>query len=274
MLKSGGAVLVANPRMRKALAAAVKKSAAAKSAALVIGAGATLATVVGILAVGPGQPVIATTSAAQEQSENTGVTPPESAVGAQEGAASTRAGQESPHALLAQLAVKGSAPKTGYSREQFGSAWTDDVDVQGGHNGCDTKNDVRRRDMREVEIKPGTRGCKVIGGVLYDPYTDSTAPLAKVQIDHVVALGDAWRTGAQQLSPATRTALANDPMNLLAVDGATNQAKGDKNAASWLPPNKRFRCKYVTRQIMVKSKYDLWVTEAEKEAITRVLNEC
>ena len=95
-----------------------------------------------------------------------------------------------------------------------------------------------------------------------------------MQIDHVVALGDAWVTGAQQLTPTERTTLANDPLNLLAVDGPTNSAKRDADAASWLPPNKAYRCTYVARQVAVKSRYHLWVTAAETVQIARVLAGC
>jgi len=90
----------------------------------------------------------------------------------------------------------------------------------------------------------------------------------------VVALSNAWQTGAQQLTRQKRIELANDPLELLAVDGPTNQAKGDGDAATWLPPNKAFRCQYVARQIAVKVKYTLWVTSAEKQAMQRVLSDC
>jgi hypothetical protein len=95
-----------------------------------------------------------------------------------------------------------------------------------------------------------------------------------VQIDHVVAVSDAWQKGAQQWSPSKRVQFYNDPLNLLAVDGPTNSAKGDSDAASWLPPQKAYRCAYVARQVAVKSKYGLWVTSAEKTAIATVLSGC
>ena len=184
-------------------------------------------------------------------------------------------------ATLAALPVKGRAPKTGYERAAFGPAWTDDVDVDGGHNGCDTRNDVLRRDLTAELLKPGTHGCVVLSGTLADPYTGRTIAFArgrssssKVQIDHVVALGDAWVTGAQQLTLTQRTTLANDPLNLLAVDGPTNGAKSDADAASWLPPNKAFRCTYVARQVAVKQRYHLWVTPAERAQIARILTGC
>ncbi|MCW2723157.1 MAG: hypothetical protein JWN35_78 [Frankiales bacterium] len=179
-------------------------------------------------------------------------------------------------AALAGLPVKGRAPKTGYSRAQFGPAWTD-VD----RNGCDTRNDVLARDLVAETFKPGTHGCVVLTGTLTDPYSGRTIAFrrgpgtsALVQIDHVVALSNAWQTGAQQLGRGTRPALANDPLNLLAVDGRLNQQKSDGDAATWLPPNKAARCAYVARQVAVKVKYHLWVTAAERAATERVLAAC
>ncbi|HEX5872666.1 MAG TPA: DUF1524 domain-containing protein, partial [Longimicrobium sp.] len=178
--------------------------------------------------------------------------------------------------VLATIPVKGRAPKTGYSRDQFGQAWAD-----ADRNGCDTRNDMLRRDLTDLALKPGTRDCVVLSGILNDPYTatlinflrgTSTSP--DVQIDHVVALSDAWQKGAQQLTEAQRLSFANDPLNLLAVDGPTNQQKSDGDAATWLPPNKSYRCDYVARQISVKSSYGLWVTRAEHDAMARVLAEC
>ena len=185
----------------------------------------------------------------------------------------------SAEALLSTLPIKGRAPMTGYDRSLFGDEWTDDNDTVDGHNGCDTRDDILRRDLVEVAVTAG--GCEVLNGTLRDPYTnksiafvrgDATSPA--VQIDHVVALGDAWQTGARQLDPGERVELANDPLELLAVDGPTNQAKGDGDAASWLPPAKSYRCAYVARQIAVKARYHLWVTSAEHDAMTRILQTC
>jgi hypothetical protein len=177
---------------------------------------------------------------------------------------------------LAALPVKGRAPKTGYDRDQFGSSWAD-VD----HNGCDQRNDVLARDMVGETFKEGTRNCVVLTGRLADPYTGTAIPFTRgqdtsddVQIDHVVALSDAWQKGAQQLDADTRELVGNDPLNLLAVDGPSNQSKGDGDAATWLPPNRAFRCDYVARQVAVKAKYGLWVTAAEGDAIARVLADC
>jgi hypothetical protein len=178
--------------------------------------------------------------------------------------------------VLATIPVKGRAPKTGYSRDQFGQAWAD-VD----RNGCDTRNDMLRRDLSSLALKPGTGDCVVLSGILNDPYTSTLINFLRgsstsdaVQIDHVVALSDAWQKGAQQLSEARRLSFANDPLNLLAVDGPTNQRKSDGDAATWLPPNKTFRCEYVARQISVKAGYGLWVTQAEHDAMARVLGDC
>ena len=183
-------------------------------------------------------------------------------------------------ALLATLPTKGRAPKTGYSRTQFGEAWTDDVSVAGGHNGCDTRNDILKRDLSQISFRLGS-DCVIASGVLHDAYTGRTMDFVRgpstsraVQIDHMVALSDAWQTGARLLTRQQRTNLANDPLNLQAVDGPTNEAKGDSDAATWLPPNKAYRCTYVTRQVEVKARYHLWVTPAERDAIARVLSGC
>lgn len=184
-------------------------------------------------------------------------------------------------AVLATLPIKGRAPKTGYDRDLFGQAWTDDVDVEYGRNGCDTRNDILRRDLTATALKPGSNGCAVLTGTLADTYTGTTIDFVRgadtsgdVQIDHMVALSNAWQTGAQQLDPATRQDFANDPRNLQAVDGPANQQKSDGDAATWLPSNKSYRCTYVSRQVEVKAAYRLWVTQPEHDAIDRILRDC
>jgi hypothetical protein len=173
---------------------------------------------------------------------------------------------------LNSLEVKGRAPKTGYSRAQF-SHWSD-LD----RNGCDARNDILKRDLTEVVFKVGTRDCKVLSGVLLDPFSNKvltfTSVKSAVDIDHVVSLSNAWQTGAAYFDRNIRSQIANDPLNLLAVDAKLNRQKGDGDAATWLPPNKAFRCEYVSRQVSVKAKYSLWVTSPEKEAILRVLSNC
>jgi hypothetical protein len=186
-----------------------------------------------------------------------------------------RLGTATALAVLETLPVKGRAPKTGYQRTAFGEAWMD-ADA----NGCDTRNDVLRRDLQHTTFEAGSL-CVVKAGRLAEPYTGHTIEFHRgagtsgaVQIDHVVALGNAWQTGAQQLTPVQRHSLANDPLNLLAADGAANQEKSDGDAATWLPPDRKFRCQYVARQISVKAAYRLWVTPAEKSAMARVLGAC
>lgn len=202
-----------------------------------------------------------------------------SATGQPPGAGSPAA--EAALAQLATLAVKGRAPKTGYSRDHFGTAWTDAVSVAGGRNGCDTRNDILRRDLTDLRFKPGSNDCTVLAGLLHDPYTGTAIAFQRgadtssaVQVDHMVALSDAWQKGAQQLDAATRQDFANDPRNLQATQGRVNQQKGDGDAATWLPPNKAYRCEYVARQIEVKAAYGLWVTAAERDAAERVLRDC
>ncbi len=175
-------------------------------------------------------------------------------------------------ALLDTLVVKGKAPKTGYVRSSF-SHWRDP-----DRNGCDARNDILKRDLINIVYKENTEDCKVISGLLNDPYSDSSIEFmlgkSEVDIDHVVALSHAWQVGAFQWSDAKRLEFANDPINLLAVSARLNRQKGDADAATWLPPAKSYRCAYVSRQVVVKVKYGLWITSAEKSAIQRVLASC
>jgi len=172
---------------------------------------------------------------------------------------------------LDKIAVKGRAPKMDYSREQFGAGWNT-------KQGCDTRNIILNRDLTNTVVD---EQCNVSSGTLNDPYTGKLVSFIRgsstssaVQIDHVVALSDAWQKGAQQLTTMRRIELANDPLELLAVDGAANSQKSDSDAATWLPSNKEFRCQYVARQIAVKQKYSLWVTQAEHDAISDILIKC
>lgn len=176
-------------------------------------------------------------------------------------------------AVLGTLQVKGRAPMTNYKRSQFSSGWQ-------SFSGCDMRNRVLRRDLTDIEFVKNNN-CLVASGNLNDPYTGKLINFKRgnttsrlVQIDHVVALGNAWQTGGQQLSPSLRLQLANDPLELLAVDGPANMQKSAGDAATWLPSNKPFRCQYVARQIAVKHKYSLWLTLAEKAAMQRILSPC
>ena len=173
--------------------------------------------------------------------------------------------------ILELLEVKGRAPKTGYDREEFYSTWPS-VD------GCSLRQRVIRREFGETAVLDG---CTVVAGEFDEPYTGEHKKFSTreeisrgIQIDHVVALSDAWQKGAQYMEKTVRYAMATDPLNLLAVDAAANQKKSDGDAATWLPSNKKFRCQYVARQVSVKYKYGLWVTEAEKTAIHDILVNC
>ena len=172
--------------------------------------------------------------------------------------------------ILEKIIIKGRAPKTGYTREQFYDGWPT-VD------GCSLRQRILKREMGDTAVLDG---CNVIAGEFDEPYTGehlvltNKTEVAKLQIDHVVALSDAWQKGAQYMSYEVRNQIATDPLNLLAVDGAANQQKSDGDAATWLPKNKKFRCQYVARQTSVKYKYNLWMTAAEKEAISRILLNC
>ncbi|MEU2689253.1 HNH endonuclease family protein [Streptomyces hygroscopicus] len=173
---------------------------------------------------------------------------------------------------VSSLTVKGRAPKTGYERSAFGSSWVDTDD-----NGCGTRDDILKRDLEDVRFRDGH--CLVASGTLTDdPYTGREVRFvrgrSKVDIDHVVALSDAWQKGAQKWDRDKRVAFANDPLNLIAVDSSANRRKGDGDAATWLPPNKAYRCDYVAHQVAVKKAYGLWVTSAEKDAMKRVLGGC
>ncbi|MFI2365341.1 HNH endonuclease family protein [Promicromonospora sp. NPDC019610] len=183
--------------------------------------------------------------------------------------------QGSALAALDTLKVQDAAPEDGYDRESdFGSAWQDVDD-----NGCDTRNDMLQRDLDDFVLTEGD-SCEVASGTLDDPYTGETIEFERgensgdVQIDHVVALMNAWTTGAAEWDKDKRVSIANDPLNLVASDGPANMGKGAKDASEWLPENQAYRCEYVARQIAVKAKYELWVTPAEHAAMEDVLTSC
>lgn len=175
---------------------------------------------------------------------------------------------------LAVLPVEDAGAGEDYDRPaQFGD-WADP-----DGNGCDARNDILARDLTGEVVDDD--GCRVLSGTLEDPYTGRTiefrrgpATSADVQIDHVVALKNAWVSGADRLAPDERTALANDPLNLRAVDGPINGEKSAADAAEWLPPNESFRCEYVATQIAVKTRYELSVTAPERDAMADVLAGC
>jgi hypothetical protein len=186
----------------------------------------------------------------------------------------TPMGSTTAREMLGTIAVKGRAPKTGYDREgQFGPSWFD-TDA----NGCDTRNDILQRDLDNVVSDDG---CTVLSGELRDPFSSERIDFQRgettsilVQVDHVVALSNAWQTGAAVWDDDTRLEFANDPLNLIAVSGRLNAQKGAGDAATWLPPEREFWCEYVARQVAVKAHYDLWVTPAEFERMDTILADC
>ncbi|GED97487.1 hypothetical protein nbrc107697_15260 [Gordonia crocea] len=180
---------------------------------------------------------------------------------------------------MLKLPVRNRVSMQGYSRAAFGPLWDDNVDVEFGHNGCNTRDDVLRRDLTDVVMRAGN--CFVSTGTLFDRYTAATIRFVRgpttsgqVEIDHLVSLANAWTTGARFLDDATRRNLANDPRNLQAVGRAINQDKGPMDAAVFLPPNRAYRCTYVNRQIDVKLAYRLWITQKEAAAMRAVLLAC
>lgn len=176
---------------------------------------------------------------------------------------------------LEKLTVDDNPSKAGYDRDAFGFRETDD-----DGNGCDVREDVLARDLTDVQYK-NSRSCQVASGILDDPYTGQTIQFVRgvktssaVQIDHVVALENAWQSGANTWDHTKLYQFGNDMYNLLAVDGPANQQKGSASAAYWLPTNSEYRCDYVARQIGVKDKYGLTVTTQEKRAMLSMLHGC
>ncbi len=179
--------------------------------------------------------------------------------------------QWSAAATLDKLQIKDKDMANQYNRAYFGSGWTT-------VSGCDTRNLILYRDLSMVKIDDK---CNVITGTLDDPYSGKLIRFVRgsntsgdIQIDHVVSLSNAWQTGAQLMSLQQRIMFANDPLELLAVDGDTNQDKSDSDASAWLPPNKNFHCQYISRQIAIKQKYKLWVTKAEHNVMHDILSKC
>ncbi len=175
--------------------------------------------------------------------------------------------------IIKKVETKGRGPKTGYSRDQFGYAWMDSAPggIPYSHNGCDSRNDLIKRDGEDVHFRAGS-DCVVSSMTLHDPYTGKTIEWTKaratiVQIDHVMPLSYDWQMGASRWSKDKREDIANDPLNLIPVDGPSNGAKSDSGPASWLPPNKRIRCSYAVRVAQVSLKYDLPVTDADKQVM-------
>ena len=161
---------------------------------------------------------------------------------------------------------------SGYERDAFGSGWLDTDD-----NGCDTRNDILARDLRDETFKAGSV-CVVVSGVLDDPYTATVIRFVRgagtsdeVQIDHIVPLSWAWGYGAGEWTDDRREAFANDPRNLRAVEGSANMSKGDSGPGEWMPANAAFRCDYVVSFVAVVADYELSIPDADRVAIRDVL---
>lgn len=169
-----------------------------------------------------------------------------------------------------------------YRRAAFGEAWTDDNDAPGGHNGYDTRNDILDRDLVDktfVSIKRCPRA--VATGVLHDPYTSKSINFlrgnktgAAIQIEHIVPLAYAWDQGARGWPEALRIRFANDPANLLAVEGQVNQDKGDQEPAHWMPPNTAFHCQYAMQFIAVLRGYGLAVDAPSVPVLREAASTC
>lgn len=173
-------------------------------------------------------------------------------------------------------------PGYDYRRDAFGESWDDDNDAPGGRNGCDTRNDILDRDLVEksyVSIKRCPTA--VATGTLIDPYTNATIAFvrgnqigASVQIDHIVPLALAWDLGARTWTDELRMRFANDPANLLAVDGPTNQHKGDNEPAVWMPPNRAFWCQYAVQFAAVLRGYGLPVDAPSARVLREAAGTC
>ena len=182
--------------------------------------------------------------------------------------------QDVAHALaqLQQLPIADENGE-GYRRSEFGKGWKD---LDG--NGCSTRDEILARDLENTE---SSDGCVITSGTLNDPYTGTNIDFTRgekssqaVQIDHQVPLSQAWASGARDWDKNRRVEFANDPENLLAVDGTANQSKQDKDAASWLPENPDYQCTYIARQVSIKTKYDLNIDQHEHDVLDDLLHQC
>lgn len=181
------------------------------------------------------------------------------------------------HGLLGQAAIVPELEVPGYERScskgdgcVFGPAWSDDVTVAGGHNGCDTRNDILAAQLDNAIFEPGTEDCVVTAGELVDPYTGELEGFERgegstIHIDHVVPLSRAWSFGASDWTEEQRRNFANDPINLLATSASANQSKGDKGPGEWMPDHDT--CGYAATYLTVVTTYELAITEADRDVL-------
>lgn len=161
----------------------------------------------------------------------------------------------------------------------FGPAWSDDVSVQFGRSGCDQRSDVMREELRDVEVKEGTRGCVPLRGILVDRYSGAVVPYERahgsnIQVDHVVALSLAWDLGAAQWPIERRRDFAGDPLNLVVTTAKMNGSKGSKGPSRWQPPTAAGRCFYADRFMAVTTKYELPIVRADLVAVEQMQRRC
>lgn len=161
----------------------------------------------------------------------------------------------------------------------FGPAWSDDVSVDGGHNGCDTRSDQLQLQMRQLEFKPGSRGCVVLSGILDDPYTGHQVRYVRgqrpgVDLDHTYPLSVAWDRGAANWSIERRRDLANDPRGLILTAAGTNRSKSDAMPDQWQPPTGVGQCLYASRIVEIAATYELPLTITEARSVRSMLTNC
>ncbi|WP_020105562.1 HNH endonuclease family protein [Nocardia sp. 348MFTsu5.1] len=183
-------------------------------------------------------------------------------------------------ALIPALAARPDPPD--YDRSAFGAAWTDDTDAGGSGNGCDTRNDILDRDLRDKTFAAVDSCARAVAtGEFRSPYSGAWITFrrgqgtgAKVQIDHIVPLSFAWDMGARLWNPAVRQRFANDPANLVAVDGDANQDKSDKQPSQWMPANKGFHCQYAAQFVVVMRTYGLYLDAPSVPVLRSALRRC
>jgi hypothetical protein len=179
---------------------------------------------------------------------------------------------------LSELRVRPAGSMAGYSREEF-PHWSDAREfgwkLSGGTpdpESCDARDAALIRDGREERVDAY---CDVASGSWFDPYGGQTyTDPEDIDIDHIVPLANAWRSGASSWDTVKRESFANVPRDLLSVDDGLNQSKGDKGPEAWKPPRKAYWCVYAKRWIGIKHYWDLSVTDAERSALKQMLGRC
>lgn len=226
---------------------------------------ATLA--VAVLAAGTAVPAAAQQTTSQGTSTVTDAAPP-ATTPSSASAKSRKKGRVDARQLVRRLTVSREKHAGSYQRSRF-RHWVD-----ADRNGCDTRREVLIEESRK-RIRPGKR-CKVTKGRWVSYFDDARHRRAsKLDIDHLVPLAEAWRSGASRWNDRTREAFANDlgyAPSLVAVTASVNRSKGDKDPASWLP--RVNQCRYVSEWVGVKTRWGLTVDKPEKRAINRTLRGC